>query len=164
MPITDSIRSGSINIFKSGPELRKQYPHLNNSGLDEDLCTSSFPIKYRNAVIGALAIVTKKVPYQGFESAQLTQGLMALVGLYIRNLLNKNVINSRDITSNAKSLTPRQKQIIELFDEELTTDQMADRLRYSASTIKQDIIKIYGVFGVNNRQAVVKLAKQAGIF
>ena len=68
MPITDAIRSGSINIFKSGAELRKQYPHLNNSGLDEDLCTLSFPIKYRNTVIGALATVTKKIPHQGFES------------------------------------------------------------------------------------------------
>ena len=163
MPITDAVRTGEITIFNSASELRKKYPHLGSSGLDEDLCTISFPIKYRNTVIGALGITTKKVPHKDFEKESFTEGLMALTGLYIRNLLNKKVINGRDITTNAKSLTPRQKQIIELFNEDLTTDQMADRLRYSSSTIKQDIIKIYGIFGVNNRQAVVSLAKKAGI-
>lgn len=62
-----------------------------------------------------------------------------------------------------KTLTPRQKQIIHLFSEDLTTDQMAERLKYSSSTIKQDIIKIYSVFGVNTRSAVVELAKKAGL-
>jgi len=40
---------------------------------------------------------------------------------------------------------------------------MADKLRYSASTIKQDIIKIYGVFGVNSRTSVIELARKAGL-
>ncbi len=40
---------------------------------------------------------------------------------------------------------------------------MAERLKYSSSTIKQDIIKIYSVFGVNTRNAVVELAKKAGL-
>jgi DNA-binding CsgD family transcriptional regulator len=62
-----------------------------------------------------------------------------------------------------KSLSPRQKQIINLFKEDLTTDQMAERLKYSSSTIKQDIIKIYSVFGVNSRSAVVLLAEKAGL-
>ena len=163
MPITDAVRSGEITLFKNATELRETYPHLGNSGLDEDLCTISFPVKYRNIVIGALGITTKKVPNSGFESSSSTQGIIALTGLFIRNLLIKKAGTQRDITSNTKALTDRQKLIIELFDEDLTTDQMADRLRYSASTIKQDIIKIYGIFGVNNRQAVVKLAKKAGI-
>jgi len=40
---------------------------------------------------------------------------------------------------------------------------MAERLKYSASTIKQDIIKIYSIFGVNSRTAVVELAAIAGL-
>ena len=164
MPITDAVRSGEITIFLKASELLTKYPHLSDPGLDEDTCTVSLPIKYRNTIIGALGITTKKAPHKDFAHESFAQGLMALTGLYIRNLLNKKAVTERDVNANSKSLTPRQKQIIELFDEELTTDQMADRLRYSASTIKQDIIKIYGVFGVNNRQAVVKLAKKAGIF
>ena len=164
MPITDAVRSGEITIFHKASELQKKYPHLSDPGLDENTCTISFPIKYRNTSIGALGVTVMKAPKNGFEKDSFTEGLIALSGLYIRNLLNKKAVNERDITTNAKSLTPRQKQIIELFDEDLTTDQMADRLRYSSSTIKQDIIKIYGIFGVNNRQAVVNLAKKAGIF
>jgi DNA-binding CsgD family transcriptional regulator len=40
---------------------------------------------------------------------------------------------------------------------------MADRLKFSSSTIKQDIIKIYSIFGVNSRSAVVELAEKAGL-
>ena len=112
-------------------------------------------MRLRISLQGKMQILLRRIP--------VTQGLTALTGLYIRNLMAKKVTNGKDVSVAAKNLTPRQKQIIELFDEDLTTDQIADRLRYSSSTIKQDIIKIYGIFGVNNRHSVVSLAKKAGI-
>lgn len=38
---------------------------------------------------------------------------------------------------------------------------MADRLKYSSSTVKQEIIKIYSIFGINSRQAVLEFARKA---
>ena len=83
--------------------------------------------------------------------------------LFRSNHLAKKTESDRDYADAARSLSNRQREIINLFEEELTTDQMADRLRYSPSTIKQDIIKIYGIFGVNTRAAVIELAKKAGL-
>jgi DNA-binding CsgD family transcriptional regulator len=40
---------------------------------------------------------------------------------------------------------------------------MAARLKYSVSTIKQDIIKIYELFGVSTRSEVLELAAKSGI-
>ena len=102
-------------------------------------------------VIGALGINSLLPPDCGFQNNPGLDILVSLCGLYVRNHLAKKTENDRDYAEAARSLTSRQREIINLFEEELTTDQMADRLRYSSSTIKQDIIKIYGIFGVNSR-------------
>lgn len=163
MPITDAARSGEISIFKSPEETIKVYPHLRDFRESDLGVTVSAPIKYRNTVIGAIGFTSLKVPQDGFENSETTQGVLALCGLYIRNLLANRTAVTKDYTAGMKSLSPRQKQIISLFMEDLTTDQMAARLKYSSSTIKQDIIKIYSVFGVNSRIAVVELAQKAGL-
>ena len=163
MPITDAARTGEISIYKSPQEMIKVYPHLSDFRESELGATISAPIKYRNTVIGAIGFTSLKVPQKDFESSETTQGVLALCGLYIRNLIANRATTAKDYSAGMKTLSPRQKQIINLFKEDLTTDQMAERLKYSSSTIKQDIIKIYSVFGVNSRNAVVELAKKAGL-
>ena len=163
MPITDAARSGEISVFNTPQETIKAYPHLSEFRESELGVTVSAPIKYRNTVIGAIGFTSMKAPHKGFEESETTQGVLALCGLYIRNLLASRTTITKDYSSGVKTLSPRQKQIINLFKEDLTTDQMAERLKYSSSTIKQDIIKIYSVFGVNSRSAVVELAKKAGL-
>jgi DNA-binding CsgD family transcriptional regulator len=163
MPITDAARLGQINIFYSPQEIIAKYPALTAANIVEDSITTCLPITFRNTVIGVIGFTTLKAPREGFEFSDETHALISLTGLYIRNLMANKKENSRDYVASLKSLTPRQKQIIQLFKEDLTTDQMAERLKYSSSTIKQDIIKIYSIFGVNNRMAVVQLAEKAGL-
>ncbi len=163
MPITDAARLGEINIFYTPKELIAKYPHLKDVDAPDVGVTISAPITFRNTVIGAIGFTSLKPPQEGFEFSDTTAGVMALCGLYIRNLIANKKEGSRDYSSSMKSLTPRQKQIIQLFKEDLTTEQRAERLKYSSSTIKQDIIKIYSIFGVNNRMAVVQLAEKTGL-
>ena len=163
MPITDAVRNGEISIFKSPKEMVLAYPHLAEYGQVDQGVTISAPIKYRNAVVGAIGFTSMQPPRAEFMTSEVTETVLALCGLYVKNILNSKSENDRDHVAAAQSLTPRQKQIIRLFAEDLTTDQMADRLRYSPSTIKQDIIKIYSIFGVNSRSAVLDLAKKAGL-
>jgi len=163
MPITDAARTGEISIFNTPQEIVRVYPHLSQFSESEAGITVSAPIKHRNTVIGAIGFTSFKAPQKDFAHSETTQGVLALCGLYIRNLLANKSDNTKDYSTSMKSLTPRQKQIIGLFKEDLTTDQMAERLKYSSSTIKQDIIKIYSVFGVNSRSAVVNLAEKAGL-
>ena len=163
LPITDAARTGEPVIIDSPGELTKKYPALAKFESDTSWVLMAVPIKYRGVVIGALGVNSLHPPKFGFESNPGLETLVALCGLYIRNFLSKRTVNDRDYAEAARSLSSRQREIINLFEEELTTDQMADRLRYSPSTIKQDIIKIYGVFGVNSRTAVIDLAKKAGL-
>ena len=163
MPITDAARSGEISLFKTPQEMIKVYPHLSQFSDTEAGVTISAPIKYRNTVLGAIGVTTLKPPQPTFMKSETTHGVLALCGLYIRNLLANRATTTKDYSAGMKTLSTRQKQIINLFKEDLTTDQMAERLKYSSSTIKQDIIKIYSVFGVNSRSAVVELAKKAGL-
>ena len=163
MPITDAARSGEINLFHTPNDLIAKYPHLKDFETQESGATLSAPIFYRNTVIGAIGITSLRSPSETFQDSDTTKGVLALCGLYLRNLISSRLENDKDYSTNMQSLTMRQKQIIHLFKEELTTDQMADRLKYSASTIKQDIIKIYAIFGVNNRSSVVELAEKAGL-
>lgn len=161
MPITDATRTGDANVFETPKELITEYPHLD--GMVKDGVTVSAPILFRNTVIGVLGFTSIKAPSKDFYKADSTQGALALCGLYIRNLLANKAENDKDYAANVNLLTSRQKQIIALFRENVTTDQMAERLKYSSSTIKQDIIKIYAIFGVNNRHSVVQLAEKAGL-
>ena len=163
MPITDAARLGEISVFMSPKELVAKYPNLSGVEPQESGVTVSAPITFRNTVIGAIGFTSLKAPQEGFEFSDTTAGVLALCGLYIRNLIANKKEGNRDYSASMKSLTPRQKQIIQLFKEDLTTDQMAERLKYSSSTVKQDIIKIYSIFGVNNRMAVVHLAEKAGL-
>ena len=134
MPITDAARSGEISVFTSPQEMIKAYPHLSDFRESELGVTVSAPIKYRNAVIGAVGFTSLTAPHKDFETSETTQGVLALCGLYIRNLLTKRAATTRDYSAGIKTLSPRQKEIINLFKEDLTTDQMAERLKYSSST------------------------------
>ena len=163
LPITDAARTGEHVILNSPKELTSKYPALIKFENETNWVTIAIPIFYRGVVIGAIGMNSLKAPKNGIESNASVQALVSLCGLYIRNFLAKKSDGDRDYAEAARSLSSRQREIINLFEEELTTDQMADRLRYSPSTIKQDIIKIYGVFGVNSRTAVIELARKAGL-
>ena len=163
MPITDAVRTGEMSIFNTPKELVEKYPHLSEVTTAERAITVAAPVKFRNTVIGAVGFTSMNPPINGFHNHPTTDAILAICGIYLKNFLNKKNDNERDYSHATKSLTERQHQIISLFKEDLTTDQMADRLKYSSSTIKQDIIKIYSIFGVNSRQAVLELARKAGL-
>ena len=163
MPITDAVRTGEMSIFNTPQELVEKYPHLSAVATGERAITVSAPVKFRNTVIGAVGFTSMNPPTNGFEKSDTTDAILSITGIYLKNFLNNKHENERDYSHATKSLSARQRQIISLFKEDLTTDQMADRLKYSSSTIKQDIIKIYSIFGVNSRQAVLELARKAGL-
>ena len=54
------------------------------------------------------------------------------------------------------SLTPRQKEVLRLLAMDLTYSQIAPRLGFSESTVKQEAMKIFRKLGVANRIEAVK--------
>lgn len=87
MPITDAARTGEISIFLSPRELVAKYPQLKGVEPQESGVTVSAPITFRNTVIGTIGFTSLKAPQEGFEFSDTTAGVLALCGLYIRNLM-----------------------------------------------------------------------------
>lgn len=159
--MTEAARTGEFIFINNYEDLIKRFPTMSGSTEHTELITVASPISHRNTIIGAIAFSSAKSPQDNFRTNPLTEAALALVGLYIRIFMEKKSEKIRDNSREIKELTARQKEIIKLFREDLTTEQMADRLRFSASTIKQDIIKIYDLFGVSSREQVVALAEHA---
>ena len=163
LPITDCIRTGEILYLDSSKNLISKYPTLTKSTTDSSQYFIAAPIKYRHAVIGAIYLTCCREPRSIFRESKETETLLGLLGIFLSNFMkNQSKVPKSYIDAGGK-LTPRQIKIIELFQENLTTDQIASKLRFSSSTIKQDIIKIYEIFSVHSRIEVVERAKKVGL-
>lgn len=61
------------------------------------------------------------------------------------------------------TLTPRERDVLELVAEGLTNRQMSDRLVLSQPTIKSHLAHIYGKLGVSSRTAALARARELGV-
>ena len=163
LPMTEAARTGEFIFLHDDKETVKRFPNMKNAIEHKNLITVASPIFHRNTIIGSIAFSSKISPQTGLKTNPMTETALALVGIYVRHFMEKRSKSSLDNALDANSLSARQLEIIKLFRIDLTTDQMADRLKFSHSTIKQDIIKIYELFGINNRSQIVELAEKAGL-
>ena len=163
LPMTEVVRTGELIFIKGDEDFVARYPDMVENIEHKDVITVASPIKHRGTVIGSIAFSSRNSPSDDFQVNPMTEAALALIGLYMKSYLSRNLGLENNHLGEVKSLSPRQREIIGLFRDELTTEQMANRLRFSHSTIKQDIIKIYEIFGVNTREQVVALAERAGL-
>ena len=164
LPITDTARTGEPIILKSPEEMIIKYPHYPEPELGTNLSIVALPIKFRSCVIGAIGFTSKHPPSDEFLTSPITESILALCGLYIQNWkLQKRSSAELNYQSSRSSLSERQKKIMKLFEDDLTTDQIAERLNFSPSTIKQDIIKIYELLGVHSRDHVLEIMKKVDL-
>ena len=62
-----------------------------------------------------------------------------------------------------RDLTKRQYEVLALLSEEMTYDQIASRIGYSHSTVREELMQIYRLLGVHSRREAVREAIQRGI-
>jgi len=164
LPITDAVRTGKPIVLTSVEEMVEKYPHYPNPQEVENIAISSFPITFGSSVIGAIGFTSIIAPSPNFMSSPVTESFLTLCGIYLQNWKVKlNNPENLDFDISKQALTTRQKQIIRFFSEQLTTDQIAERLNFSPSTIKQDIIKIYELLGVHSRDQVLEIMKKVDL-
>lgn len=60
-------------------------------------------------------------------------------------------------------LTPRERQLLVLLDQRLTTEEIAARLVISANTVKKHAANIYAKLGVANRREAAARARELGL-
>ena len=67
-----------------------------------------------------------------------------------------------DSHSQDGSLSQRQMEILGLLAEGFTYDQISNRIGFSHSTVRMELMHIYRAFGVNSRAQAVQWAKERG--
>lgn len=60
-------------------------------------------------------------------------------------------------------LTERQRRVLELLSERMTYDQIASRIGYSHSTVREELMHVYRLLGVHSRREAVNEAIRRGI-
>ena len=68
---------------------------------------------------------------------------------------------ARELT--AADFTDRQKTVLSLLGEGMTYDQIANRIGYSHSTVRMELMHVYRVLGVSSRREAVSHAMRHGL-
>lgn len=66
-------------------------------------------------------------------------------------------------TISRNDLTQRQLSVLALLSEDLTYDQIAVRIGYSHSTVREELMHVYRMLGVRSRRDAVREAAKRGI-
>ncbi|WP_321490216.1 LuxR C-terminal-related transcriptional regulator [uncultured Hyphomonas sp.] len=70
-------------------------------------------------------------------------------------------LSSRQVS--VSQLTPREKEIVQLLDSNLTMDQIADKLGFRVSTLRWHLRNVYSKLSVRNRSGAVAIARSGAL-
>ncbi len=76
---------------------------------------------------------------------------------------NGNNGNAASTANSALNFSTRQRQVLELLEQNLTMRQIAARIGYSDSTVRMDSLAIYRALGVHDRDGAISAARAAGL-
>ena len=115
------------------------------------------PIILQGESCYVLHLVVRGRPRESNSLASFIQTLAYLI-------VNLKFIDSRSNSGESHNggiyldgqLSTRQKEILELIARDMTYQQIANRVGYSESTVKQEAMKIFRKLGVHNRNEVVR--------
>lgn len=186
-PMADAVRTGEV-VTVEAAALGERYPHL-AAGVASPVSLVACPLTLPNQRVGVLRIGVTALPDPAPLQADLG-GVMAVLALYLSMLMSIATTPDRAIeilgaqdaargfptgefavlqrpASPAKqpptSLSDRQSQILALMALGMTNSQIAKRIGYSESTVRQESMVVYRFFGVGGRQEAVRVAESRGM-
>ena len=119
------------------------------------------PLRTAGYAIGAIHVaVGRGIDVQRVQ--HLITAVAAPISLYVDLLASNGHADSSearglkttDASGHSRELTDRQKVIVQLLTEGLTNSQIAARIGFSESTVRQETIAIYRHLGVSGRHEV----------
>jgi DNA-binding CsgD family transcriptional regulator len=179
-PAADAVRLSQPLHFASVEELHVAYPSLPS---DSDIAVPLivWPLVLGQTRLGSVQLHFTELPEESSFTEAMTD-LAALLGLYI-GLLKPQVPLSPEHTdyspppslngerdmhkSNRHSpihaLTARQTTILRLLADGLTNPQIAARIGFSDSTVRQETMAIYRFLGASGRREASRIAAIRGL-
>lgn len=141
-------------------QLRKQYPDLGIIGLSNYDDTAFIKNMMRNGANGYLLKNTKK--------EELSEAISAVHSgeQYLPRKLKEALLNE-SLGSPQKSFIPklsrREKEILELVAQEMTSSEIAEKLFISLKTVESHRKNLFQKFNVKNTAGLVKKGIQTGL-
>jgi DNA-binding CsgD family transcriptional regulator len=186
-PLADSVRTGEPVLVVDPIEAAEHYPQVaGESGAFRPLAV--WPLSLPNQRVGAIQMVFDDEPDSAALHADMA-GVSAVLALYLSLLtsiasfpdqavtalravdagggfptMELAALQSRPARKPGPSvLTDRQSGILTLMAKGLTNAQIAKRIGFSESTVRQETMVIYRFFGVGGRQEAVRQAGLRGL-
>lgn len=190
-PMADAVRTGDPVLVVDELQASESYPRtIPAEGAFEPV--GVWPLSLPNQRVGALQVSFAELPAPEELRAD-AMGVAAVLALYLSLLVSiaaspdraVEMLNASDqanafptaelsalqsatsagLTRRAAPsvLTDRQSQILQLMAKGLTNSQIAKRVGFSESTVRQETMVIYRYFGVGGRREAVRLASLRGL-
>lgn len=153
LPPCDAIKSNKIIWLAEPEDWLSLYPQLAQRSLDNDRPTHiCVPISVAGGASGTIGIALKQSIKQDKTNLGFISAVAGLVSLYFTSIYE----GAAD--SSSEYLSPRQMKILHLIYEGLTNNEIADKLGFSDSTIRQESMRIYQILKVTGRKEAIKVA------
>lgn len=184
-PLADTVRTGEPVFLTSDSPARTNYPRLNGGhGSTDPLVT--WPLSLPNQRVGALQLTFASEPDENALRADLN-GVGAVLALYLSLVTGAGTEHGPDGSGSAdgglttvnavaaespgvsrrkaapKELSERQLIVLRMMAKGLTNAQIAKRIGFSESTVRQETMVVYRYFGVGGRHEAVRLADMRGM-
>jgi len=169
-PAVDAIREGEPLTFNDSNEMLRQYPWLeNHEGLLNP--TMVWPMAIGNQRLGSLQMQFAQ-PVADESVTPIFNATTPILGLYVSlraagatpQEKQEKEEGSRTSQGQVESeLSARQVRILHLLAEGLTNPQIAARIGFSDSTVRQETMAIYRFLGANGRRDAVHIAGLRGL-
>lgn len=169
-PAVDAIRDGEPIVLNDRSSLVGEYPWLeNHDGLLNP--TIAWPLTLGTQRLGSLQLqFADSVKYD--DVAPTFTATTPILGLYLSLRSSVPTMSEGERpTSSPRSgngqveteLTARQLRILHLLAEGLTNPQIAARIGFSDSTVRQETMAIYRFLGADGRRDAVHIAGLRGL-
>lgn len=190
-PMSDAIRQVDTVILRTTDEVTQRYPWLGIKGRPAEPLAAA-PLALMNQQVGAIQITFAQPPDADTLTADLA-GLTAVLALYLSLIRTNGGTAVRPGHVHAVDgfpplgptgglaldgagqpappaseptsplLSERQLEILRLMAKTMTNSQIAKRIGFSESTVRQETMAIYRQLEVHGRREAIRLASARGM-
>jgi DNA-binding CsgD family transcriptional regulator len=173
-PVVDSIREGQILVLVNGDAVQDHYPWLTEH---ESLlqATVAWPLMLGNQRLGAVQL-NFGAPLETEALLALGNDVMPVIALYVEMSVYSQAHNGSasangHMPTEAQHAAPngngqlseRQRLILRMLAQGMTNPQIASRIGFSDSTVRQETMAIYRHLGATGRREAARIAAMRGL-
>ena len=161
LPLADAARHESACIA-NGAQAVEQFPDLHPSGAELSL-VAAVHLAIGNRTVGALQITSRTSRPQDVSEADMSAAA-SMIAWYLELTEATAPVHMEGAPpSEPRPLTERQSTVASLLVQGMTNAQIAARIGFSDSTVRQETMAIYRHLGVHGRHDVERAMAALGI-